>query len=58
MNPATLNQTRSDRETTQVIKLSSLDGGKRFAALSKNPPAPTAAMKKLKDLPDFATRAS
>ena len=57
MNTATPNQTNSELETTQVIKLS-LDGQKRFAALSENPPAPTLAMKKLKDLPDFATRAS
>jgi len=40
-----------------VIKLS-LEGQKRFAELSKNPPPPTAAMKKLKNLPDFATRGS
>ena len=40
-----------------VIKLS-LDGQKRFAELSKKPPLPTAAMKKLKNLPDFASRAS
>ena len=40
-----------------VIKLS-VEGQKRFAELSKNPPPPTAAMKKLKNLPDFATRAA
>ena len=40
-----------------VIKLS-LDGQKRFAELSKNPPPPTAAMRKLKALSDFATRRS
>ena len=37
-----------------IIKLS-LDGQKRFAELSKNPPSPTPAMKELKNLPDFAT---
>ena len=40
-----------------VIKLS-LDGQKRFAELSKNPPPATVAMKKLKNLPDFSTRRS
>ena len=40
-----------------VIKLS-VEGQKRFAELSKSPPPPTAAMKKLKNLPDFAARAS
>ena len=40
-----------------VIKLS-LEGQKRFAELSKNPPPPAAAMKKLKNLPDFTTRGS
>ncbi len=40
-----------------VIKLS-LEGQKRFSELSKKPPAPTAAMKKLKNLPDFAQRSS
>ena len=40
-----------------VIKLS-IEGQKRFAELSKNPPPPTTAMKKLKNLPDFVQRAS
>lgn len=40
-----------------VIKLS-LDGQKRFAELSKNPLPATATMKRLKNLPDFATRTS
>lgn len=40
-----------------MVKLS-LEGQKRFAELSKNPPQPTAAMKKLKNLPDFAQRLS
>ena len=57
MNPTTPNQTSSEMETIQVIKLS-LDGQNRFAALSENPPAPTLLMKKLKNLPNFATRPS
>lgn len=40
-----------------MVKLS-LEGQKRFAELSKNPAPPTAAMKKLKNLPDFAQRLS
>lgn len=40
-----------------IIKLS-LDGQKRFAQLSKKPPPPTTAMKKLKNLPDFAQHSS
>ena len=57
MNTATPNQTNSELETTKVIKLS-LDGQKRLLELSKKPPAPTAAMKRLKSQPDFATRTS
>ena len=55
MNTTTPNQALSERRTTQIIKLS-LNGQKRFAELSKNPPAPTAAMEKLKNLPDFSNR--
>lgn len=57
MDTATPNQTSSELETTKVIKLS-LDGQKRFAALSENPPVPTAMMEKLKNLADFAARES
>jgi hypothetical protein len=57
MNTATPDQTNSEPETSKVIKLS-LDGQKRFVELSKNPPVPTSQMEKLKNLPDFTTRAS
>jgi uncharacterized protein (DUF1778 family) len=57
MTTATPNQTRRELETSQVIKLSS-NGQKRFEALSKNPPAPTVQMKRLKNLQDFTTRRS
>jgi uncharacterized protein (DUF1778 family) len=57
MSTATPQQTHRELETSQVIKLSS-SGQKRFEALSKNPPAPTVQMKKLKNLQDFATRVS
>ena len=57
MNTTAFNQARSELKTTEIIKLS-LDGQKRFAALSENPPVPTAMMEKLKNLPDLATRAS
>lgn len=57
MNTAPPDQTRSAQETTEIIKLS-LDGQKRFLALSENPPAPTAQIEKLKNLPDFAKRSS
>ena len=57
MNPTTPNQTSSEMKTTKVIKLS-LDGQKRLTGLSKKPPAPSSAMKKLKGLPEFAVRAT
>ena len=55
MSTPTLKQARMEPKNTGTIKLS-LDGQKRFAELSKNPPAPTTPMEKLKVLPDFAVR--
>jgi DNA-binding HxlR family transcriptional regulator len=57
LNTATLNQTSSELETTEIIKLS-LDGQKRFTEFSENPPAPTTLMERLKNLPDFGARVS
>lgn len=42
-------------EKHATIKLS-LDAQKHFAHLSKHPPAPTAAMNNLKELPSFEVR--
>lgn len=57
MNTPTLKQARVKLKSTEIIKLN-LDGQKRFVELSKKPPPPTAAMKKLKNLHDFTSRAS
>jgi hypothetical protein len=57
MNTPALKPARMKPKSIETIKLS-VGAQKLFAELSKKPPPPTAAMKKLRNLPDFASRAS
>jgi hypothetical protein len=57
MNTPALKPARMKPKSIETIKLS-VGAQKLFAELSKKPPTPKAAMKKLRNLPDFASRAS